>query len=183
MIRINWSYALNLAEHQKLPLMDSHPPIPLEVYGWSHSQACCISYTCPCPIALEGCRKSRLWQGCPPWRFRGSHRWPSHMVSQDGRLCKTNGKPRRTVDFQALSAHATRDTHHTMSPFLQARSVPVDKKKTVFDAWNGYHSVPIWRRLSSNNIMGEVPLKDGLTRLHRLGRRLHLALRRDCRNP
>ncbi|VDI45747.1 Hypothetical predicted protein [Mytilus galloprovincialis] len=54
-----------------------------------------------------------------------------------------NGKSRRTVDFQALNAHAIRETHHTQSPFHQARSVPRGKKKTVFDAWNGYHSVPI----------------------------------------
>ena len=56
---------------------------------------------------------------------------------------KKNGQPRRTVDFQALNAHATSETHHTPSPFLQARSVPYGKKKTVFDAWNGYHSVPL----------------------------------------
>ena len=39
--------------------------------------------------------------------------------------------------------HATRETHHTQSPFHQARAVPPGKKKTVFDAWNGYHSVPL----------------------------------------
>ena len=44
---------------------------------------------------------------------------------------------------QPLNTHATRETHHTLSPFHQARSVPQGKKKTVFDAWNGYHSVPI----------------------------------------
>ena len=46
---------------------------------------------------------------------------------------KKNGKPRRTVDFQPLNTHATRETHHTQSPFHQARSVPHGKKKTVFD--------------------------------------------------
>ena len=56
---------------------------------------------------------------------------------------KKSSKPRRTVDFQALSVHATRETHHTESPFHQARQVPQNKKKTVFGAWNGYHSVPI----------------------------------------
>ena len=43
----------------------------------------------------------------------------------------------------SLNKHATRETHHTQSPFHQARSVPQGKKKTVFDAWNGYHSVPL----------------------------------------
>ena len=56
---------------------------------------------------------------------------------------KKNGKPRRTVDFQPLNKFAARETHHTPSPFHQARSVPCNKKKTVLDAWNGYHSVPI----------------------------------------
>ena len=56
---------------------------------------------------------------------------------------KKNGTPRRTIDFQPLNIHATRETHHTQSPFHQARSVPQGKKKTVFDAWNGYHSVPL----------------------------------------
>jgi hypothetical protein len=53
---------------------------------------------------------------------------------------KKNGKPRRTVDFQQLNIYATRETHHTPSPFHQTRLVPHDKKKTVLDAWNGYHS-------------------------------------------
>ncbi|GFS27731.1 enzymatic polyprotein [Elysia marginata] len=65
--------------------------------------------------------------------------WCHRMV-----ICaKKNGKPRRTVDFQPLNAHAKRETHHMPSPFHQARSVPHGKKKTVLDAWNGYHSVPI----------------------------------------
>jgi hypothetical protein len=40
--------------------------------------------------------------------------------------------------------HATRKTHHTQSPFHQARSIPSNTKKTIFDAWNGYHSVPLY---------------------------------------
>ncbi|KAJ8342206.1 hypothetical protein SKAU_G00321340 [Synaphobranchus kaupii] len=62
--------------------------------------------------------------------------WCHRMV-----ICaKKSGKPRRTVDFQALNKHALRETHHTQSPFHQARRVPNGKRKTVFDAWNGYHS-------------------------------------------
>ena len=65
--------------------------------------------------------------------------WCHRMV-----VCaKKNGKPRRTVDFQQLNKHATRETHHTPSPFHQARLVPHGTKKTVLDAWNGYHSVPL----------------------------------------
>ena len=56
---------------------------------------------------------------------------------------KKDGKPRRTVDFQPLNKHATRETHHTQSPFKQVRAIPENTKKTVLDAWNGYHSVPL----------------------------------------
>ena len=65
--------------------------------------------------------------------------WCHRMV-----VCaKKNGKPRRTIDFQALNLHATRETSHTPSPFHQARSIPSKTKKTVFDCWNGYHSIPL----------------------------------------
>ena len=54
--------------------------------------------------------------------------WCHRMV-----VCaKKNGSLRRTVDFQPLNSHVTRETHHTQSPFHQARSVPQGKKKTVF---------------------------------------------------
>ena len=43
----------------------------------------------------------------------------------------------------SLNTNAARETHHTRSPFHQAHSVPSNKKKTVFDCWNGYHSIPL----------------------------------------
>jgi len=65
--------------------------------------------------------------------------WYHRMV-----ICaKKDGKPRRTIDFQSINNHATRETHHTQCPFHQARSVPRGKKKIAFDAWNGYLSVPL----------------------------------------
>ena len=56
---------------------------------------------------------------------------------------KKYGKPRRTVDMQVLNKHAVRETHHTQSLFHQATLVLSGTKKTITDAWNGYHSVPI----------------------------------------
>ena len=47
------------------------------------------------------------------------------------------------IDFQSLNKHAIRDTHHTQSPFHLARMIPHHTYKTVFDCWNGYHSVPL----------------------------------------
>ena len=56
---------------------------------------------------------------------------------------KKNGKPGRTVDFQALNLHTTRETHHMQSSFHQACSIPYGTKKTIFDAWNSYYSIPL----------------------------------------
>lgn len=53
--------------------------------------------------------------------------------------------PRRTVDFQLMVAHATRETHNTPTPFHQALPVPHDKRKTIFVAWDCYRSVPIYK--------------------------------------
>ena len=64
-------------------------------------------------------------------------KWCHRMVV----VAKKDSTPRRTVDFQALNKHAKRETHHTPSPFHLARSIPHQKKKTVCDAWNGYHGV------------------------------------------
>ena len=59
---------------------------------------------------------------------------------------KKSGKPRRTVDFQPLNQHADRKTHHTQSPFHQTRIIPPITRKTVFDAWHGYHSIALDER-------------------------------------
>lgn len=65
--------------------------------------------------------------------------WCSRMVVAP----KKDGSPRRTVDLQKLNAATMRETHHTPSPFNQVSVVPAQTKKTVLDAWNGYHSLPL----------------------------------------
>ena len=61
------------------------------------------------------------------------------MVPSHGHLCQTEW---HTQKNNRLPTPQPPETHHTQSPFHQARSVP-QGKKTVFDAWNGYHSVPL----------------------------------------
>ena len=56
---------------------------------------------------------------------------------------KKNGKPWRTIDYQHLNSQCKRETHHTGSPFQLALQVPPNQKKTVLDAVDGYHSVPL----------------------------------------
>ena len=56
---------------------------------------------------------------------------------------KHDGSPRRTVDLSPLNKYCMRETFATESPFHLARRVPRDTWKTVTDAWNGFHSVPL----------------------------------------
>ena len=56
---------------------------------------------------------------------------------------KHDGTPRRTVDMRSLNKNCRRESQHVVPPFKQARSVPHNTWKTVTDAWNGYHSVPL----------------------------------------
>ena len=56
---------------------------------------------------------------------------------------KSDGTPRRTIDFQPLNRHSVRETHHVIPPAKQARAIPPHVYKTVTDAWNGFHSIEI----------------------------------------
>ena len=131
----------NTCDHQPLPMMDG-PPLRLMV----DPNAKPVAYHTPVPVPLHWQRevKERLDQDVQLGVLEQVPigepvTWCHRMV-----VCaKKNGKLRRTVDLQALNRHATRETHHTPSPFHQARAVSHGKKKTVLDAWNGYHSVPL----------------------------------------
>ena len=135
------SSTFNTCEHQTLPLMDS-PPMRLLI----DPDATPTAHHSPIPVPLhwQDAVKADLDRDVrlgvlEPVPIGEPVTWCHRMV-----ICaKKNGTPRRTIDFQPLNHHATRETHHTQSPFHQARSVPQGKKKTVFDAWNGYHSVPL----------------------------------------
>ena len=56
---------------------------------------------------------------------------------------KHDGTPRRTVDLSPLNKYCKRETFSAEAPFPLARRVPGKTWKTVMDAWNGYHSVPL----------------------------------------
>ena len=135
------SSTFNTCPHQPLPMM-SGPPLRLMV----NPDAKPVAFHTPVPVALHW--MSEVKAGLDQDVRLGVIEkvpigepvtWCHRMV-----VCaKKNGKPRRTVDFQPLNKHCTRETHHTQSPFHQARSIPGNTRKTVFDAWNGYHSVPL----------------------------------------
>ena len=56
---------------------------------------------------------------------------------------KGDGNPPYTVDLSPLNKHCIREVHTNKSPFELARCVPANMWRTVMDAWNGFHSVPL----------------------------------------
>lgn len=135
------SSTFNVCEHQPLPLM-SGPPMKLMID--ENAEPTTHHSPIPVPIHWQEQVKADLDRDVAlgviePVPIGEPVTWCHRMV-----VCpKKSGKPRRCVDFQALNKHATRETHHTQSPFHQVRTVPHHTKKTVSDAWNGYHSVPL----------------------------------------
>ena len=136
------SSAFNQCEHQQLPLMKDSPPIQLHVDPTAKPVA--IHKPRPVPIhwrdkvlsELERDVRIGVLERVP---IGEPTSWCSPMV-----ICsKPNGSPRRTVDLQALNKVAVRHTHTAEPPFMQALSVPKNKIKTVVEAWQGYHSVPL----------------------------------------
>ena len=135
------SSTFNTCEHQPLPMMQG-PPMRLMID--TDADPVTVHTPIPVPIHWRDAVKAGIDQDIKLGVLEAVPigqpvTWCHRMV-----VCaKKNGSLRRTVDFQPLNSHATRETHHTQSPFHQARSIPQGKKKTVFDAWNGYHSVPL----------------------------------------
>ena len=57
---------------------------------------------------------------------------------------KSSGAPRRCIDYKpGLNRWVKRDAYATESPFHVVRRIPGNTWKTVTDAWNGYHLVPL----------------------------------------
>ena len=135
------SSTFNICEHQPLPSMTG-PLMKL----MTDPDAKPVAYHTPIPVPVHwqeevkaGLDRDVQLGVIEPVPINDPVTWCHRMV-----ICaKKDGTPRRTVDLQALNAAATRDTHHTPSPWHQARSIPAETKKTVSDAWNGYHSVPL----------------------------------------
>ncbi|MEL6802297.1 MAG: reverse transcriptase domain-containing protein, partial [Bacteroidota bacterium] len=135
------SSSFNTCTHQTLPKMHG-PPLRLMI----DPQATPVAHHTPIPVPLhwmeqvkEGLDQDVRLGVLKPVPVGEPVTWCHRMV-----VCaKKDGKPRRTVDLQALNKFASRETHHTQSPYVQARSVPSGKLKTVFDCWNGYHSISL----------------------------------------
>ena len=137
-----WSSTFNTCEHQPLPLM-SGPSVKLMIN--EDAEPTVFLSPIPVPIHWQDQVKADLDRDdcfgvIEPVLIGEPVTWCQGMV-----VCaKKNGTPWQIVDFQPLNTHVTRETHHTQSPYHQVWSVPPSSKKTVSDAWNGYHSVPLY---------------------------------------
>ena len=135
------SSTFNTCPHRALPSMEG-PPIEIHVDPDAPPKAC----HSPAPVPLHWQQKvyedllrdetlgviERVPYGEPVT-------WCHRMVITR----KHNGSPRRTVDLSPLNKYCKRETFAMEPPFHLARRIPKNTWKTVTDAWNGYHSVPL----------------------------------------
>ncbi len=135
------STAFNVCEHQPLPLMKCEP---LKLFLKADAKPVAVHKPAVVPIHWRDKVHADLERDVALGVLEkvGPNvpvTWCSRMVV----TAKADGTPRRTVDLQALNRQSVRQTHHTSTPFKLAEQIPQGKKKTVTDAWNGYHSVPL----------------------------------------
>ena len=135
------SSTFNTCPHRALPCM-SGPPMDIRIDESAKPKACHK----PAPVPLHWQQQvyedllrdealgviERVPDGVPVT-------WCHRMVVTR----KHDGTPRRTVDLSPLNKYCKRETFPAEAPFHLARRIPKNTWKTVTDAWNGYHSVPL----------------------------------------
>ena len=133
--------AFNVCEHQALPPLSGKP---MDIRFKSETTPHAVHVPIPIPYHWKAATKKDLDrdvqlgviepvpQGTPTV-------WCSRMVVTG----KSDGSPRRTVDLQKVNEATMRETHHTPTPYNLVADVPPNTVKTVLDAWNGYHSLPL----------------------------------------
>ena len=131
----------NTCPHQRLQEMEG-PPVAIHMDPDAKPRCC---HT-PAPIPLHWLKE--VWEDIlrdialgilEEVPYGEPCTWCHRMVVTR----KHNGKPRRTVDLSPLNKFCQRETHASESPSHLARRIPSNVWKTVCDAWNGYHSVPL----------------------------------------
>lgn len=134
--------AFNCCEHQVLPLMTDSPPLRLHIDPQATPTAVYTPSAVPrhwvqdVKNGLDRDERLGVIEKVP---VNEPVTWTSRMLVTP----KSDGSPRRVIDFQSVNAHTPRQTHHTRSPWAIASSVPAGKVKSVLDNWHGYHSVPL----------------------------------------
>ena len=133
--------AFNTCEHQPIPQM-SGPDMHIMIKEGTTPVA--IHSPIPVPHHWKAQVKAGLDADCmlgviEPIPAGTPTTWCSRMVV----TAKSDGSPRRVVDLQKVNAASSRETHPTQSPWNLVSMVPPRTKKTILDAWNGFHSIPL----------------------------------------
>ena len=123
---------MNLCSHQKLPEV-SGPPLHFTL----KPDAVPVAVHTPATVPIHWFNEVKnqldrdvtmgILEVVPP---NEPTKWQHRMVV----VRKHNGKPRRTVDMQALNKATLRSSHPLTSPFQKAMTVPAGTYKTVTDA-------------------------------------------------
>ena len=136
------SSTFNVCEHQPLPMMKSSPNLKLHVDPAATPKA--VHKPSVVPIHWKEAVHAGLMRDV---RLGVLEQVPLNTpVMWQSRMhvtAKHDGSPRRVVDFQALNSVSPRQTHHTQSPWHLVSTIPGGTKKTTFDAFHGYHSLPL----------------------------------------
>ena len=135
------SSAFNTCPHHPLPCMVG-PPVEIHLNHDAPPKACSTPATIPIHWQ-EQVHKDLLRDEALGVIERVPYGEPIEWCHRMVVTRKHNGSPRRTVDLSPLNKHCKRETHASDSPFHLARRIPKGAWKTVTDAWNGYHSVPL----------------------------------------
>jgi len=135
------SSTFNKCPLQLLPLMDG-PPIEIHI----GENAKPVAFLKPRPVALHWQKKIEedlLRDVSLGVIERVPHGEPTSWCFPMLAARKDDGSPRRLVDLSPLNKFCKREVHTSKSPFNLAKSVPSNSLKTVVDAWNGYHAIPV----------------------------------------
>ena len=131
----------NKCPHQPLPMMTG-PPITININPEATPTA--VHTPAPIPIHWRDEVKKQLEADVALGVIeKVEPNTPATWCHRAFWVRKSDGSPRRVVDLQSLNRHCLRETHHTVPPFNQARAIPHWTYRSVTDAWNGYHSVPV----------------------------------------
>ena len=135
------SSTFNTCPHRPLPCMDG-PPVEIHVDPKAEPKACHKPANIPLhwqQRVYEDLLRDEALGVIERVPYGEPVTWCHRMVVTR----KHNGNPRRTVDLSPLNKFCKRETFAAESPFQLARRIPKCTWKTVTDAWNGYHSVPL----------------------------------------
>ena len=134
--------AFNVCEHQPLPLLQNSPPLKLHVDPEATPKAVHKPATVPLhwhEAVFAGIQRDVRLGVLEPVPLNTPVGWQARMHI----TAKHDGSPRRTVDYQNLNSASPRQTHHTPSPWHTVASIPANVRKSTFDAFHGYHSLPL----------------------------------------